>query len=85
MFVFSGQSGAKITNNLLRALYNYHMQREARRYAKLYVFRHESSIVRRLDTSISADKIHVTHPRGMRLYHLSLKMGTVAHRGIQLL
>lgn len=60
-----------------RALYNYYMQREARRYAKLYVYKHESSIVCRLDPRISADRIHVTHPRGMRLYHFSIRKAIV--------
>lgn len=59
-----------------RLEYNYWIQQQARRYPRLFVYKHERQILVNLH-GVSSDDIHVTSSRGMRLYHFSMRKAIV--------
>jgi lysophospholipase L1-like esterase len=56
-----------------RLTYNQLIQQEARRNRRIYVYRHDRSILVNLSSRISSDDIHATSSQGLRLYHLSIR------------
>lgn len=56
-----------------RAQLNFLLQQLARKESRVYVYRHDRSILVNLSNRISGDDIHVTTGRGFELYHFSIR------------
>jgi hypothetical protein len=57
--------------------FNVELQREARKDPRIYCYKHERSLIVKLDEEISTDNIHVTTPAGMRLYNFSIRSAVI--------